>query len=1279
MRFLKDGPSIPDELLNARDEGRVVFFCGAGVSRARAALPGFFGLAEKIIDALGVLPDHPARKIINEVQEIDTRTGVSGLISADRIFGLLERDFPVQDIETEVAQALKPADGVNLSAHQTLLDLAKTPEGKVRLVTTNFDRLFEACNNTLRSLKPPRLPDPSRHDEMDGIIHLHGYANADYSGSDGDGFVLTSSEFGRAYLSEGWATQFIQEILDRYFVVFVGYTADDPPVQYLLEALNKQPGTLKGVYAFQAGITGEANYKWQHKGVEAIPYDDADMHQALWQTLDAWAVRARNVDEWYSSTIERAKKGPAELEPHERGQVAHIVSTLEGARKFSEYDAPPPAEWLCVFDPYQRYETPDRIGKFGERGPHFDPFESYGLDSDPVPKKIDPEGSYKKRDVPENVWNCFVATRLDLQNLRADSYSAFRGYWGVNVPRLPGRLGQIGVWLAKVAHQPASVWWAAHQIGLHPDIQNRIQIEINRPENSSSPEVRKGWKYLIEAWAEPPEEIRRDMYELQASIKKDGWDIAVVREFVIASRPYLTAEKNSWDGPKPPGNRGDIKIGDMMRLDVGYPDQQNDFEIPDDWVAVNVREFRKNIELAVLLETELGGYGLRSICSIAPVDASEDEGHDRSHGLSGYLLFYANLFERLVEIDISAARQEFLAWRVDDETLFARLRIWASRDDRIVAGKEFDKLVAGLSDEVFWDIHHKRDLLLVLAKRWNDLPKSTRKKIEKRLLRGPKRWEEEEQDKFNERRSWKSLECIHWLHGQNCTFTFDLDATSKKFQKLAPDWKPEYAKGAVNSLGVHGGWVRTDTEHTPLLNEPLKTTLNKALLLSGRTDDFLVEKDPFAGLASEYPVRAFAALTDASRRDEYPEWAWRTFLNSEKRKEDKPKFSALIAERISRCPASAIAEIIIPASEWLLKVSSALSSNSPESFETVLTKLIETLRLQPEVDNSSRVRGNSEPDWAMEAINAPVGKIAQALMNDPRKDNLKDGEGFPAEWLSYVDDLLELSGVLRCHALVIFSFNMNWFFSKDAKWTEHNLLAALEQDNDDRNAVWSGFFWAGRVPNQKLYKRIKGNLLHVAKEKSLRRRGYLEALAGIILAGWGSVEAHSGQRYISNDEMRRVLIDVDDEFRSQTLWQIGRWSANDKDDADNSWPKMLAEFLTDVWPRQKSVKTPTISTRLCDLAFSDEERFSEIADIVLPLVTKIDKDHLFLPNLRKSKDNIVDKYPQQTVALLYAVLPDNVAAWPYGIDEVLQRIGEADNTLRQDERFLELNRKWNAR
>ena len=234
MRFFAEGPFIPDELLNARDQGRVVFLCGAGVSRARADLPNFFDLARAVIDKLGVPSDGLARKRLELIKEISDRSSGDSPIPVDQVFGLLEREFRVQDIETAVAQALNPPPNVDLSAHHTLLELAKTLEGKTRLITTNFDRLFEACDQALTTLNPPRLPNPARPEELDGIVHLHGMVNADYSGAEGLGFILSSSEFGRAYLAEGWATEFFRQILGRYIVLFVGYTADDPPVRYLL-------------------------------------------------------------------------------------------------------------------------------------------------------------------------------------------------------------------------------------------------------------------------------------------------------------------------------------------------------------------------------------------------------------------------------------------------------------------------------------------------------------------------------------------------------------------------------------------------------------------------------------------------------------------------------------------------------------------------------------------------------------------------------------------------------------------------------------------------------------------------------------------------------------------------------------------------------------------------------------------------------------------------------------------------------------------------------------
>jgi hypothetical protein len=142
----------------------------------------------------------------------------------------------------------------------------------------------------------------------------------------------------------------MQALLARFQVVFVGYPADDPLVQYLLEALNLRAGTRSRLFAFQGGQSNEARDLWEQRGVRAIPFDNSKSYDPLWDTLAAWAERARNVDGWYKRLLTAAAGGPANVEPHIRGQIAHILSTREGARRVSFADPPIPASWLLVMD-----------------------------------------------------------------------------------------------------------------------------------------------------------------------------------------------------------------------------------------------------------------------------------------------------------------------------------------------------------------------------------------------------------------------------------------------------------------------------------------------------------------------------------------------------------------------------------------------------------------------------------------------------------------------------------------------------------------------------------------------------------------------------------------------------------------------------------------------------------------------------------------------------------------------------------------------------------------
>lgn len=56
MQFVHHGPDVPERLLQAHEDGRVVFFGGAGISYP-ARLPGFSGLVDKLYTALAATPD----------------------------------------------------------------------------------------------------------------------------------------------------------------------------------------------------------------------------------------------------------------------------------------------------------------------------------------------------------------------------------------------------------------------------------------------------------------------------------------------------------------------------------------------------------------------------------------------------------------------------------------------------------------------------------------------------------------------------------------------------------------------------------------------------------------------------------------------------------------------------------------------------------------------------------------------------------------------------------------------------------------------------------------------------------------------------------------------------------------------------------------------------------------------------------------------------------------------------------------------------------------------
>ena len=1090
-------------------------------------------------------------------------------------------------------------------------------------------------------------------------MHLHGHVTDGYDAAHDDEFVLSSADFGRAYLSDGWATRFIRNLIDHYRLVFVGYTADDPPVQYLLEALNRDGERGAGLYAFQSGDDENATALWEHKGVRAIAYDPADGHAQLWRSLEAWAERARDPVAWTARALTAAKAGPRPLTPVQRGQVRHIVSTAPGAHAFA--DAAPSAEWLCCFDARARYTTPFKAPS-GDGV--VDLFQAYGLDDDVPPPATNPDNPFVERRVPDGAWDGLVANKSELQDLAPEQAGTLRGHWAAGAPGLTQRLRWLANWLAQVCDQPAAAWWAAGQSGLHPDARSLVRRRLQDLPTPPSA-VEQAWRYILRGWESPR---RGDIgwMELEIEIRRAGWTVSTVQAWAELIRPCARARR-PLVRTVPPQPRSDLKRDEVVDLDLEFPKIERHVAFPVAQLPTVAAALRGALNVGIDLSVETRGYeGL----PVPPIEEDPDlagDGFGRTYGIAALFFDYVDILQRLVAANPRSLQQEIAAWR-SDSAMFNRLRIWAAGRSDFMSPAEAARALLALDRDTFWRGENQRDLLVGLERRWGEFPASLRRRLEHRLLDGPRLGQGTPSER-RERRAHRMLGRLMWLQSRGCAFSVDLTPILASLRAEAPQWVDDFAERAADSMEGRSGWVGRDPSTRGLEFEPPARLLARAAELSGHDHDRMIERVPLAGMAEAKPAKVLRALGLAAKRGEGHSSAWETFLLSEARSKDRDRMARAIGLRLLQLPEPIFAGIAFSVAEWMLRLAAPLQSRAPDVFGRLWDALLAVFRKHPETTDSGML-DSAGNDWAGHALNAPGGKLAQALLKDPA---VQEG-GFSEAWLGRAESLLAIDGAVRCDALVMFAHHVGWFYRHASAWTTDHLLSVLDDGAEDEKAFWAGFFWAARFPGFELYGLLKPHLLAMAANVR-GRGGHLEGLAGLILGGWGSIDDSTGLSAVSDDELREAIRSGGEPFRGQVLWQLQAWSSG----ADSEWRDKRLRLLRGVWPRERAARGPDVSEHLFELAVEAEPAdFPALVAVVTPLMTPVSQRALGMVSLAQKDGNAETLDPLALLKLVFTALSVDATQWPHGADSVVELLARRAE-IAQDARTVELRRRLAAR
>ena len=296
------GIDFPEPLLTALRDAKLVVFAGAGVSMGEPArLPDFKKLATAIAQDTGEAPQD------NE--------------PVDRFLGRLKHQGV--DVHSRAAQALSRHNPQPTELHRDLLRLCSAA-GQVRVVTTNFDRLFEPAGEDVLDSIPEvfRAPALPLGNDFRGIVHVH--REVSHPG----GMVLTDQDFGRAYLTEGWARRFLVELFRQFTILFVGYGHNDTVMNYLARAL---PVSESGRRFALTGKHDADLQRWRVLGIESIiyPQSSEDDHSVLHKGVHHLAKYfGRGVLDWQHEITELAQKNPPLLGEEEAGRIEEALKDV---------------------------------------------------------------------------------------------------------------------------------------------------------------------------------------------------------------------------------------------------------------------------------------------------------------------------------------------------------------------------------------------------------------------------------------------------------------------------------------------------------------------------------------------------------------------------------------------------------------------------------------------------------------------------------------------------------------------------------------------------------------------------------------------------------------------------------------------------------------------------------------------------------------------------------------------------------------------------------------
>lgn len=1262
MQFVPNGPDIPNALLHAHEEGHVVFFCGAGISYP-AGLPLFEGLVDEIYKSIGTVQSKTEAEAYKRWQY-------------DTTLDLLERRVPGQrlTVRKALAESLKPnleKEGAT-TTHAALLDLARSRDGALRLVTTNFDRIFNHLIShhklSITEYNAPCLPIP-KNSRWNGLVYLHGLLPTEIEEHALNQLVITSGDFGLAYLTERWAARFVSDLFQNFIVCFVGYRINDPVLRYLMDALaaDRRLGEFTPqAYAFGSYSTddkAEAEYRepqqkieWEAKGVIPILYDGANRHSALHETLRIWA-------ETYRDGIqgkERIVVDYALIKPSASTQQDDYVKRMiwalsdrsgKPAKRFAEFDPVPPLEWLEAFSE--------------------DCFSHSDLSQFDIPP-------FKLPD--ENLKFSLIRRPVNYSHapwMMLTSHGASGSNWDMV-------MNHLASWLMRHLNNPQLLLWLTERGGrlqnqLVPMVKWKLdrfanleregntteldRIRVSSPDAIPSSSMRILWCLLLTGRVKLSQK-NLELHRWKRKLNQDGLTTT------------LRFELRELLAPK-------IKLKNPLPLFLGE----------DDEIEITRENIKRFIDWDVVLAADHVNYSSGDLQQMAAwkrvlpellvdiqqllLDALDlqrelgeaDDLNDRSnwdlpsispHSQNQRFKEWVSLIELLRDAWLAVqqshpARATRIArdWFEQPYPTFKRLALFAATQSENITADDWVSWL--LADDCWWlwSLGTRRETMRLLVLEGQNLTLIERERLEAAILAGlpRKRYKEN-----LESEDWQESQAHEiWLHlaklkSGGCVLGNDAAQKLADLSVAYPNWQLAANESDEFLIWMSGSGDSDFEERHPIVRVPRQLD---ELLIWLRQE---TKTDPFSGndwrdvCQKEFAtvVRAFYIL---SQENFWPSNSWREALQTWSDKKRVRHCWRYVAPLVAQMPDELLSTLAHSAT-WWLQSASEKKLNCHEDLFFALCRHYLAIDYQNEV--------NDERDPVSHSINHPVGHITQALINIWFLRQPNDNDGLPDD----INPLLtQLIGSHR-HGRVVLASRLISLFRIDRAWTERYLLPFLswQSSESEARATWMGFLWSPRI-YWPLLTACKDNFLETAKHYDVLGTWGEQYVNLLIFAALDPASTFTTEDYrLAIDSLPQSGLEIAAGALLSALEGAG-------EQREQYWQNRVRPYWQEIWPKDKQNMSTSIAQNLAQLSISAGDEFPDALATFIDWLQTFDPHHILY---LLDKSDLCSRFPQDVLTLLDRIIED--PCWSRSeLGKCLDDIARAWPSSQTDPRYRRLH------